>query len=171
MMDYLNLYRSELEALCMPGETPIALNAVMYMQGKEEVGNMSSITFDPINGLDVSRWNDAADKFVGGTSLIAPNGGMALGMHRVLDGSMELMLTNLRLVLIKGTLGSPKGLQVVWACNLNDVANIQHQPRLTQRGRLLIQFVDGSAIRLMAGFISGKKARAFAYSFRVGRSR
>ena len=100
MMDYLNLYRSELEALCMPGETPIALNAVMYMQGKEEVGNMSSITFDSINGLNVSRWNDAADRFVSGTSLIAPNGGMALGMQRVLDGSMELMQTNLRLVLI-----------------------------------------------------------------------
>lgn len=172
MFDYLKLYREELSALCGPGEWPLALAKVTYVQGHEDIGRRGpSVSFDPIVGLDVRSWNEAADKAIGGTSLIAPRGGMAVSLHRVAMNMPELLLTTAQLMAIAGTLGRAQKMKIAWRCTLDDIDAISHQPRFAQRGRLYIRFTDDSAIRLMAGMLSAKKARALVEAFhqRTGR--
>lgn len=160
MLDYLSIYADELAALCSPGEQAIALLTVQYAPGEERVGpRESSVTFDPLGGLSVSVWEDTAGAAVAGVTLRGEPGCMAAQVKSALDGpSADLVATNQRVFLVDGLGG--KSPHVRWGISIRDVA-ISPDPRWNQRGRIALRFRDGSLIRLVAGYFSGRKARRF----------
>lgn len=160
MLDYLSIYADELAALCGPGEQAIALLTVQYAPGEERVGpRESSVTFDPLGGLSVSAWDDAAGAAVTGVTLRGEPGCMAAQVKSALGGpSSELVATNQRVFLVDELGGRP--VRPSWASGIHDVA-ITPDPRWNQRGRIALRFRDGSLIRLVAGYFSGRKARRF----------
>jgi len=160
MLDYLSIYADELAALCGPGEQALALLTVQYAPGEERVGpRESSVTFDPLGGLSVSAWDDAAGAAVQGVTLHGEPGCMAAQVKSALEGpSTDLVATNQRLLLVEDLGGEPT--LPSWGISIRDVA-ITPDPRWNQRGRIALRFRDGSLIRLVAGYLSGRKARRF----------
>lgn len=160
MLDYLSIYADELAALCAPGEQALALLTVQYAPGEERVGpRASSVTFDPLGGLSVSAWEDAVGSAVQGVTLHGEPGCMAAQVKSALEGpSTDLVATNQRVFLVDGLGGKP--VRPSWASGIHDVA-IRPDPRWNQRGRIALRFRDGSLIRLVAGYFSGRKARRF----------
>lgn len=160
MLDYLSIYADELAALCAPGEQALALLTVQYAPGEEHVGpRASSVTFDPLDGLSVSAWDDAAGAAVTGITLRGEPGCMAAHVKSALGGpSSELVATNQRVFLVDELGGKPT--RPSWSISIRDVA-ITPDPRWNQRGRITLRFRDGSLLRLVAGYLSGRKARRF----------
>nr|NLD41261.1 hypothetical protein [Actinomycetales bacterium] len=165
MFNYLRIHYDELLSHCSAGEEPLALAMVAYAPGNEEIGEEpSGVTFD-LNGLSVENWERGLDRLLVGDTLFAPEGGMAMKLRQAALGQPELLLTSHRLVALEGFLASEEGTVVAWSCPLEDVATVRHNPRFLQAGRMLVIFEDGSAIRLMAGVVSAKRARRLAEEF------
>lgn len=165
MFDYLKIHYDELLTHCGPGEQPLALVSATYIEGDEGSVAPSGVTFD-MHGLSVAAWEHGIEGLLAGKTLFVSRGITALHVKQATLGSPDLLLTTHRLIALDdGMLGSDNGARVTWAIPLSEVATIRHSPRFFQAGRLLIAFADGSAIRLMAGIVFAKRAKAFAAAF------
>lgn len=167
MFDYFKVFYDNWLALCGPGEQPLALLMVQYSPGHEQLGQpRDGVHFDPLNGLQVDRWERGLERFMGGDTLYAPGGGgRALELRREASGMPHLLLTNQRLVVVHGQPSRPEEMRATWWCPLAEIATMRVSPRFLQAGRIFVGFVDGSAIRLMGGMVSARKARRFADAF------
>lgn len=164
MLDPARLYATELAELCEPGQAVVAALSFTYHPGQVLNAEPTDdrVSFDPLNGLDVPRWNRAAERLVGGVTLDArqgPDAASFVAADRADLAVTTLVLTGSRLFVAKHKGG--KALSVGWEGPLASVADIAWSPRLAQFGRIELRFRDGSAVRLMAGVLSPLAARRF----------
>lgn len=166
MLPYAKIYADELAGLCHPGEEAVDAISVMYNAGREkQSGETNAVTFDPLNGLSVDAWNNAATRAIGGLTLDLRRGRHAAGLaSAAASTTIFLVVTTHRLLVVDGISdGAPR---VVWGADLSSVAVLRHDPRLPlEVGRMLVGFIDGSLVRLWAGLVSPFAARRFARSF------
>ncbi|SHJ15580.1 hypothetical protein SAMN02745244_01846 [Tessaracoccus bendigoensis DSM 12906] len=158
------LYSDEIAPLLAAGEQLACAVTVSYFAGEERSAPVTGVTFDPLNGLDVGAWNAAAERMVGGVSLIGAPGSMGHALRDAFGafngGANHLLLTGGRLMAAELT--SEKG-RVVWQSDRSALAGVRHQPRALQRGRVVLGFSDGSVLALLAGmFFAGEARRLVA---------
>lgn len=167
MLSYAKIYADELAELCAPGETAVDAISVMYNSGLEQhPDETNAMTFDPLNGLSVDSWDDAATSAIGGLTLDVRRGHLAGELaEAAASASVHLAVTSQRILVVDGLSGGadPRN---VWSSALGDVAVLRHDPRLPlEVGRMLVGFTDGSLVRLWAGIFLPFTARRFAASF------
>ena len=168
MIDYLRLYTDKLQPVLEFNENPLVLLSLQYLPGHEIVGDPApdGWSFDIFNGLQVDAWDRGIERSLLGTSLLAPNGGLALDLARAVKPTSFTLLTNRRLALVKDVSEPGAQASVEWHCSIDDVALIRRAPRgLLARGRVLAAFRDGSAVHLVAGTVSSKKAKQLVAAF------
>ena len=171
MLDPARVYASELAALCAPGEQVVAALSFTYHPGQELNAEpaVDRVSFDPIDGLDVPRWNRAAERFVGGVILDVRRGSDAASLVAVDRADLAvttLVLTDARLFVAKHKPNEAPSLG--WARPRDSVAEIVWSPRLFQFGRVELRFQDGSIVRLMAGLLFPMAARRFVRTWERG---
>ena len=164
MLDPARLYATELAALCEPGEEVAAALSFTYHPGQELNAQPMAdrVSFDPLSGLDVPRWNRAAERLIGGVTLDVRRGTDAASMvaaDRADLAVTTLVLTGARLFVAKHKANEAPSLG--WERCRDEVAEIAWSPRLLQFGRIELRFRDGSIVRLMAGVLSPLAARRF----------
>ena len=164
MLDPARLYATELAALCEPGEEVAAALYFTYHPGQELNAQPTAdrVSFDPLNGLDVPRWNLATERFIGGVTLDVRRGSDAASMvaaDRADLAVTTLVLTGARLFVAKHKANEAPSLG--WERPRGSVAAVAWSPRLFQFGRIELRFRDGSVVRLMAGLLSPLAARRF----------
>ncbi|MEO7588008.1 MAG: hypothetical protein ABIS84_08270 [Arachnia sp.] len=166
MLNYAKIYADELGGLCQPGEEIVDIISALYNPGREvEPDESKTASFDPINGLDVSAWNDAAEKLVGGVTLDTRRGHEAADMARSFLSGSNLVLTTRNLMVV-GNVSSDTTPDVSWEGTLESIAAITHDPRFPlELGRLRVDFADGSMVRLWGGLVLPFAARRFVTSF------
>ncbi|MDO5503966.1 MAG: hypothetical protein Q4G67_12395 [Actinomycetia bacterium] len=157
MFDSLTVYADELAAVLDDGERLVASATVSYTAGREETGEPSGgVTWD-IFGLDVPAWNAAAERVVGGTTLVGSPGSLAGQLARSMGAAGELILTDRRILVARPiSVGRPA--DVEWGQPVSAVVDVRHDPRLLQRGRIRLTMRDGSMVRLMAGMLTRRQA-------------
>ena len=164
MLDPARVYATEFANLCVPGEEVVAALSFTYHPGQELTAERTDdrVSFDPLNGLDVPRWNRATERFVGGVTLDVRRGsdaGSLVAADRADLAMTTLVLTGTRLFVAKHKANEAPSLG--WERRRDEVAEIVWSPRLFQFGRIELQFRDGSIVRLMAGLLSPLAARRF----------
>lgn len=165
MLDPIRLYADKLQTVSLPGESVVALAGVTYVPGNETMAPPShTVDFDPLNGLHVSRWNEAAERGIVGSTLHGARGSLAASLRERVDAMCDLAVTSQRLLVLDSLAGTDP-VRVVWECPLGAVAELRHDPKWNQQGRLLVGFRDGSAVRLVAGFFLGGKAKRLSTAF------
>lgn len=167
MINYAKVYADALAQVCCPGEQVVDVISATYTTGRErDSGEKNTVTFDPIHGLSVEAWNDAAAEAIGGLTLDLRRGRQAGELAKAADStSAFLVLTTQRLLMLE-SLQSSAETTVSWSTELRDVAVLRHDPRLPlELGRLLVGFMDGSLVRLWAGILLPFAARRFAASY------
>lgn len=167
MIKYAKIYATELQPLCQEGEEIVDVISAMYNTGRErEPDESNTVSFDPINGLDVERWNRAAERGIGGLTLDLLRGRQAAELARTVEASSFLVLTTRRFLVIDKLQGGGAA-SLKWSTGRDDIAAITHDPRLPlELGRLRLDFADGSMVRLWTGVLLPFAARRFAASFR-----
>lgn len=149
----------DVQALCDPGERVVDLATVQYAPGEERLGPREEVvTFDPINGLTVSRWDDGVAAGLQGRTLLGFPGCSAQEFVESLsDADCTLVVTDRRLLVVHGLVEGAA--RVAHAIPLDDVSQFAHDPFWNQRGRMVLGFVDGSLLRLHAGYLFAGRAR------------
>lgn len=167
MINYAKLFADELAGVCRAGEEVVDVLSAMYHDGREKRSReTNTVTFDPLNGLSVASWDDAALEAIGGLTLDVRRGQQAGDLAEAAADPMGyLVLTTGRLLVIDALNGGTTP-RVLWSTELTSVAVLTHDPRLPlELGRILVGFLDGSMVRLWAGAVSPFAARRFAASF------
>lgn len=170
MFDDLKIYGDRLLPLLQPGERPVAMLMMDYFPGEEHFGQPVehgwSIEFDLMQGFHHHAWDHLPDRFISGVTLIAPGGqGLAVSLPPALSATVQVVLTSERMFVLHGIVQN-EPLTITWQCRLSDIAFLGHDPRWPlARGRVAIGFVDGSAVRLIAGTIFAKRAKQLANAF------
>lgn len=101
MINYAKIYAAELQALCDDGESIVDVISAMYHGGRERTpAESNTVTFDPINGLDVEKWNEVAGGAITGQTLDLRRGRQAAELARVAEASSFLVLTTQRLLVV-----------------------------------------------------------------------
>lgn len=167
MINYAKIHAGELHRICRDGENVVDVISAMYSSGRERTQKeTNTITFDPLNGLSVESWDDAALEAIGGLTLDVRRGTLGRELAEAAGNPMGfLVLTTQRLLVIDGLqMGTPP--MVTWSTDRGSVAVLRHDPRFPlELGRLLVGFLDGSMVRLRAGVLSPVAARRFVASF------
>ncbi|MDO5684403.1 MAG: hypothetical protein Q4G46_16455 [Propionibacteriaceae bacterium] len=156
MFDSAQVYADELATVVEPGERVLNATMVSYLPGRERRGRPDSVTFDPINGLDSSRLNDAAVEAMGGTSLHGADGSLADQLSNVIGAASHLVITDRRVLVVDLGTGSAK---LRWSAPRAAIVSMEWAPRLLQRGRVRVQLADGSTVLVVAGMLSGGAAK------------
>lgn len=156
-MDSAQVYSAELAPLLLEGERLACAVMVTYVSGQELGMPLPGISFDPVNGLSVGAWDAAAERLVGGVSLSGAPGSLARVFRDAIDGDANhVILTDRRV--IAAYLGPREG-RTLWQGARELLVGVTLKPRLLQRGRVALGFVDGSVLCLMAGAFSQREAK------------
>ena len=148
-----------------PGESLKAAATAMYAPGVEDTGAESGgVTFDPINGLDVSAWNRSAGVAISGVTLSGPPTSTAATIIQAFKGNDTLVVTSHRVLVMD--FRPPEVITVKGEWPRADIADIAWDPRLFQHGRLRIVAADGSLVRLMCGLLLPGAAKRLAAAWR-----
>ncbi|RMB62295.1 hypothetical protein [Tessaracoccus antarcticus] len=165
MISFRKIFADELGRLCPAGEEVVDVISAQYHPGLErEPDESNTVTFDPINGLNVSSWNDSAEQLVGGLTLDTRRGHQAVGLARAFMTGSNLVLTTRRLLVI-GHVSSDTTPEVAWEGPLSSIEAITHDPRFPlELCRIRVNCADGSMVRLWCGVLPWA-ARRFVASF------
>ena len=166
MISFRKIFADELGGLCQPGEEVVDVITALYHPGRELAPDESrTVTFDPINGLSVSAWNNSIEKLIGGATLDTRRGQRAADMARSFMSGSNLVLTTQNLMVI-GPVSSDTTPEIFWEAPLHSIAAITHDPRFPlELGRIRVDFPDGSVVRLWAGMLLPLSARRFVAAF------
>lgn len=161
MFNDLSVFADNISAGLEPGEQALFAGLAHYTHGHEELGREDrSVSFDPLNGVQWEPAEAAAERLVGGTTLVGFPG--CLAQRLAAAATEHLVLTDQRL--LAGTYGDGP-LRTQWQTPRTQVAEVAHRPRLLQFGRVEVGFVDGSVVRLMLGMLSPRPARRLVAAF------
>lgn len=165
----VDLLPDEVRAGLDPGEVPVAYEAATQLSGHSGIGAPErppadlGFSFDPVaGGIQVNEdWMAAA---VGGTNASGAVGSLADRFSRALEpASAHLLLTDRRLAVVAtdAPLRGPVTQRVAFTVDRRAVAGARPAPRLFQRGRVRLDFVDGSWAMVMMGVVKRAAARRF----------
>lgn len=155
--------RDQLDA----GEVPLAWESATQLAGHSAIGGPERPAADlgfsanPLaGGVTVDQgWVDAK---VGGVNAWGAAGSRADAVSRALgDGPANLLLTDRRLAVVvtDAPLRGPVTERVAVSLDRRDLVRVERAPRLLQRGRVRLRFVDGSWAMAMMGVFSAAPAR------------
>lgn len=165
-MDSAWVYAESLARL-LGGEEALCAVMASYFSGEERGGPRAGTSFDPVNGLSVGAWEAAAQRFFAGVSLIGAPGSEARAVREAFNGSADhLVLTRERVIVAQ--LGADRAVRV-WEASATHLVGARRLPRLLQRGRVALDFADGSTLCLMTGMFGAGQARRLVEA--VGRLR
>ncbi|MBB1509364.1 hypothetical protein [Tessaracoccus sp. MC1756] len=165
MFDPVKIYADEFAQVLEPGERIVAAPYVAYMAGREQTGPEDNVvTFDVIDGLTVPKWNRAAESAISGLTLNGSQASLAADVARAFDGHAHLVLTDARVLAVDLPLNGTLVVKGSWP--LDAVAEIRHDPRLGQHGRLRLTMSDGSMVRLVAGLFFWRRAQRLVTAWR-----
>lgn len=163
-LDSLKIYREQVEPVLEPGESAVAATQVSYFEGREITGTEDNVvTFDVIDGLTVPKWNRAAESLISGVTLLGSPVSTAAEAVRAFRRGNHLVLTDRRLLALD--IGVDEA-TLTGAWPLAALAEIRHDPRLGQHGRIRVTMTDGSLLRLVAGLLFWGAAKKLAADWR-----
>jgi hypothetical protein len=151
-----------------PGEVPLAWESATQLAGHTAIGGGPErpapgvgFSADPLaGGVTVDQgWVDAK---VGGVNAWGAAGSRADAVTRALDaGPAHLLLTDRRLAVVvtDAPLRGPVTERLAVAVDRRELVAVERAPRLLQRGRVRLRFVDGSWAMAMMGVFSAAPAR------------
>lgn len=163
----LDLITDEVRALLAEGEVPHAYELATQLAAHSGIGGTAhprpdlQLHLDPLApGLSVDPGWIAAT--LGGVNAAGQVGSLADGFSRALGaGNGHILLTDRRLAVIAtdAPLRGPITQRLAFEVDRRAIASVDRAPRLLQRGRLAITFVDGSWAMAMMGIVKAAAAR------------
>lgn len=165
----VDLLTDEVRDLLADGEAVEAYELATQLAAHSGIGGSADprpdvqVHLDPLApGLSVDPDWIAAK--LGGVNAAGPVGSVADGFSRALEaGNGHVLLTDRRLAVIAtdAPLRGPISQRLAFEVDRRVVTSVERAPRLLQRGRLKVAFVDGSWAMLMMGMLHPAAARRF----------
>ena len=162
----VELIPDEVHALLAEGEVPDAYEAAGQLAAHSGIGGSAhprpdvQLHLDPLApGLSVDPdWISAT---LGGVNAAGHVGSLADGFSRAVESIGHILVTDRRLAVIAtdAPLRGPITHRVAFEVDRRAVTSIERAPRLLQRGRVKITFVDGSWAMAMMGIVKAAAAR------------
>jgi len=162
----VELIPDEVHTFLVEGEVPQAYEAATQLAAHSGIGGSADpgpdvqLHFDPLApGLSVDPDWIAAK--LGGVNAAGVAGSLADGFSRAVETVGHILLTDRRFAVIAtdAPLRGPITQRIAFEVDPRAVASIERAPRLLQRGRVRITFVDGSWAMAMMGMFKAAAAR------------